>query len=429
MFSLRHSSVRRQSRRGAVVVLVAVSLAAVLAFVAIAVDGGGLLDRRRKAQSTADAAALAAAEVLFRTYPTTHGLDSEGMAEQSALSVAAANGFTNDGTNSVVDVRTNPELYAGGPNEGNMIPLGCAEVTVQYNEQRYFSGVIGSGTIPVVARAVARGTWEPADVAIHVLDLHRSASLSATGESSITVTGASVIVNSDAADAASSNGGTVTASPMNITGGTSVSGSKGGFFGDINYGTPPEPDPLRHLPEPNINGQTVQSQGPLHLSNGQRTLQPGTYRGGISVSGKGSLVMEPGVYYMDGGGFSFSGQGDLLAQGVMIFNAPTKSSETVDISGTGSIVMSPPTDGLYKGLTLFQDRESPNTLSVSGGGYMDITGTFYAANGTLKVSGGGDSKVGSQYISRYLEVVGNGGLSIDYDKDTAIPRRVWHLVE
>jgi hypothetical protein len=91
--------------------------------------------------------------------------------------------------------------------------------------------------------------------------------------------------------------------------------------------------------------------------------------------------------------------------------------------------MSPPTGGIYKGLTLFQDRESGNDLSVSGGGAMDITGTFYAAGGLMKVSGGGDSKVGSQYISRFLTIAGNGGLRIDYDPSNAIPRRILGLVE
>jgi hypothetical protein len=409
--------------------MVAVSIAVVLAFVAIAVDGGWLLEIRRKSQATADAAALAAAETLFREYPQHYGLDVSGNAADAALSIAAANGFNNDGTTSVVNVRTAPETYSGGPNVGKPIPAGVAEVEVQYNQKRYFSSIIGSGTIPVPARAVAAGSWKAADVAIHVLDLHRPSSLNTTGESVVSVRGAKVIVNSDAPDAMNSNGGTISAPTFDVTGGSSISGTKGDFIGDINYGTPPEPDPLRNLPEPIANGQNIQSNGPLHFSNGTRMLSPGTYRGGISVSGQGTLIMEPGIYYMDGGGFVFSGQGDLNANGVMIFNAPTKSSEVVSITGTGSIVMSPPTEGNYKGLTLFQDRESPNTMTVSGGGYMDIVGTFYAAGGTLKVGGGGDGRVGSQYISRFLEIAGNGGLRIDYDPDKAIPARTLNLIE
>jgi hypothetical protein len=281
----------------------------------------------------------------------------------------------------------------------------------------------------VKARAVARGNWEPAFVGIHVLDLHAQASLTATGESFVTVTGASVIVNSDHPEAATSTGGTLTADHFAITGGTSISGGKGAFIGDIHYGTPPQPDPLRHIPEPDKSTMTTQRNNTLHVSNGTKTISPGVFKGGIVVSGQGNLVMQPGVYYMDGGGFSFTGQGSLAAVGVMIFTAPKQSSDVIDISGTGNILLSPPTTGLYKGLSLFQDRESTNTLSVSGGGGMNITGTFYAANAMMKVSGGGDSKVGSQYISRYLTITGNGGMHIDYNPQQAIPRRVLGLVE
>jgi hypothetical protein len=423
------SVVGRKSRRGAIVVLVAVSLAVILGFVAIAIDGGGLLEQRRRAQATADAAALAAAEDLFRNYPQNRGYDLDGTAEAYAYNIAAANGFANDGTRTVVSVRISPEAYAGGPNKGKTLPRGYAEVTVQHNQPRYFAAILGSGDVPVHARAVARGNWEPAYVGIHVLDLYRSAAMKATGESVVTVNGASVIVNSNAADAASSTGGTVTASPFNITGGSNVSGNKGGFYGDINYGTPPEPDPLRHIPEPNRNDYAEQSQGPIHFSNGDRTLRPGIYNGGISVSGKGNLTLEPGIYYMDGGGFAFSGQGNLVAEGVMIFNMPKKSSDVVDISGLGNIIMSPPTEGVYTGLTLFQTRGSTNTMSVAGNGFMDIAGTFYNANGTLVVGGNGSGNIGSQYISRFLEIIGNGNLLIDYDPTQAIPRRILNLVE
>jgi hypothetical protein len=91
--------------------------------------------------------------------------------------------------------------------------------------------------------------------------------------------------------------------------------------------------------------------------------------------------------------------------------------------------MTPPTTGIYQGMTLFQDRESANTLTVSGGGNFHVTGTFYAANALMKVSGGGNSRVGSQFISRFLEINGNGALNIDYDPNQAIPRRIIGLVE
>jgi len=303
---------------------------------------------------------------------------------------------------------------------------------VQYNQSRYFSAVIGSGTIPVTARAVARGKWEPAFVGIHVLDLHQKGSLNATGTAAVNVTGgAKVIVNSDDPSAAITNGGTITAPTINITGGASVTGGKGGFYGGVNLGTEPQPDPLRNIPQPDINSLPEQSKNKTQYSNGSHTLAPGVYHGGISISGKGSLTLLPGIYYMDGGGFSMSGQGDLYAAGVMIFNAPQSNSDTISITGSssGSIYITPPTDGLYEGLTLFQDRNATPTLTVSGGGNMYVTGTFYAANAMMKVSGGGTGHVGSQFISRYLELGGNGALNIDYDPNQAIPRRILGLVE
>jgi hypothetical protein len=416
----------RLTRRGAIIVLVAISLAVVLAFVAIAIDGGGLLEERRQAQATSDAAAIAGAEDLFRNFPANKGIDVDGTATARAREIAADNGYSGDGVRSTVTVHTYPEAYTGGPNEGNEIPKGYCEVSVQYNQPRYFSAIFGTGDLPIPARAVARGSWAPSNIGIHVLDLHRPSSLYGNGNATVEVNGAKVIVNSDDPEAAMSNGLTMKADEFKITGGSATTGG-GQFIGDIEYNTPPEPDPLRHIPEPTTEGMPVNNK--LQFANGSRTATPGVYRGGISVSGQGNLTLEPGIYYMDGGGFSFSGQGNLTARGVMIFNAPTSNSHVVDISGTGTIIMSPPTEGIYKGLTLFQDRESTNEMSVQGGGIMDITGTFYCANGTLGIGGGGSGQIGSQYISRFLEIKGNGSLRIDYDPQQAIPVRILQLVE
>lgn len=78
---------------------------------------------------------------------------------------------------------------------------------------------------------------------------------------------------------------------------------------------------------------------------------------------------------------------------------------------------------------MFQDRTSTNQMTVSGNGAFHVTGTFYAANALLTVAGGGEAAIGSQYISRFLNVVGNGNLLIDYDPDQVAPRRVLGLVE
>ena len=113
---------RRNSRRGAIAFLVAFLLVGLLACLAICVDGGGLLERRRHAQAAADAAAMAAAESLFCSYPQDRGQDVNGTAAKAAYAAAALNGFSNDGATSVVNVRTSPQTYSGGPNAGKPLP-------------------------------------------------------------------------------------------------------------------------------------------------------------------------------------------------------------------------------------------------------------------------------------------------------------------
>jgi Putative Flp pilus-assembly TadE/G-like len=429
MSILSRSSVSRQSsRRGAIVVLVAVCLSLLLVCAAISLDGGGLLEQRRRAQATADAAAMAAAESVFRNYPTDHGQDPDDAANDRGHEVAYANGFTDDGTNTIVTVHVSPERYMGGPHQGQTLPRGYAEVFVQRNQKRYFSSIIGSGTIPITARAVARGQWVPAKVGIHVLDLHAPSALRSTGNGTATVTGgAAVIVNSDDSDAAARTTGNAT---LNAVGFSIVGGiSGGGFIGAVETGTEPQPDPLRFIPEPNPSNYTTQSNNPTHYSNGNRTLQPGVYKGGISISGTANLTLAPGIYYMDGGGFSMAGQGTFTAPGVMIFNAPSGPNDRISITGNGAVTMTPPTSGIYQGMTLFQKRSATQQMNIAGNGSFTAKGTFYAANALMNVAGNGAAQIGSQFVSRYLDINGNGALNINYNPDQVVPRRVLGLVE
>jgi len=202
--------------------------------------------------------------------------------------------------------------------------------------------------------------------------------------------------------------------------------------GPVYTGRTGMPDPLSDLPVPDPSLMSKQSNNKVQYTSGNTSLQPGVFKGGISVSGTGSLTLAPGIYYMDGGGFSFSSQGSLLGNGVMIYNAPGNgNSNGISVSGQGSMVLSGPTTGVYQGVTFFQDRTSSVTGSVSGtGGQTSITGTFYFAGAQLNVNGnGGVANLGSQYISRDLSLGGNGGINIDWHPDKVARRRSIFIVE
>jgi hypothetical protein len=415
-------------RRGAVAPFVAVSLLTLTSVMALALDGGLLMHQRQRGRTAADAAALAAADNLFLHYPRNSGLDLSGSAKQAALSAAAAVGYANDGADSTVTVNIPPL-------SGNFVgKAGYAEVLITYNQPRAFSALWGSGRLPVTSRAVARGLWNSNGNGIIVLNPTMPSALNMNGGGALNVLNATVIVDSNNASAAATGGGgsVATASMFKITGGYTLSNGAS-FVGTIQTGTQPVPDPLAYLTEPDPSTMTVQSKKKLSISNGDTTLQPGVYKGGIQLSGSANVTLEPGIYYMDTGGFSIGGGVTLVGNGVMIYNAPSpkSNSDVININGNNgaSVTLSPPTSGPYKGISLFQDRTSTQSLSVAGNGNFNITGTFYAAKANLTVAGNSATSMGSQYISDSLTVTGTTATNITWNQNSTAQQRIIGLVE
>jgi hypothetical protein len=233
-----------------------------------------------------------------------------------------------------------------------------------------------------------------------------------------------------------------------MTGGFS-SNSEMNFIGEKRQ-TPPTPDPYRDVPEPdpstlpsrstrnmqtynslpnpmpnfnftvnaNVNGSTVTTH----------YLLPGVYTNGIRFT-QGNVYLRPGIYYMLGGGFSFSGQGSLTAYEVMLFNDPGKNNGSIDISGQGTVTWTPPRTGPYAGITLFQKRGATQTVKISGQGIMHIEGVLYVPNGLLTISGNGDNFVGNQLVAWRLSLSGNGTFNIPWEASKLRPVRELKLVE
>jgi Flp pilus assembly protein TadG len=420
-----------------VAVIVAVSLTALMAVAAITLDGGLLLDDRWRAQAAADTAALAAAVDLYQNYSVNQGLDPWHTAQKSALSTAAANGYSNDGATSTVTLNIPPlsGTYLGMP--------GYAEVVVQFNQPRYFSGIFSlfnanaTGAIPVVARSVARGISKGGSGnGIIVLNSTAQKALNVTGPGDVTVKSGPIIVDSNNSNAAVITGsGGVYAPEVDITGSNPghVAASTGNFVtsphaNNILTGQLPTPDPLANLPVPDPTSLTTQSTKTLNISQ-TTVLSPGRYIGGIGIAG-GNITMLPGIYYIDHGGFSVS-NGSVTGTGVMIYNDPTPGSgEKVTITG-GNFDLSAPTSGTYQGIVIFQARDAGNVpLAITGAGTSQMIGTVYASSSPVAVTGAGGATIGSQFISDTLTVTGAGPFTVDWAGHPAPPgQRDMRIVE
>jgi Flp pilus assembly protein TadG len=420
----------KTGRRATVAVLVALSITMLLGMVAVSVDGGLLQDNKRRVQNAADAAALAAGNMLFVNYPKISSItnaDPNGAAVAAAKQSASDNGFGHNGTDKFVVVNVPPK---NGPFKDI---VGYAEVIITYKQPRYFSTVWGSTATPVVARAVGKGFWGSTGNGVIVLDPVQKAALDSSGTGSVTVTGgAAMVVNSDHTEAAAraTGGGTLTAAQFRVVGAAS-----GTFNGTVTTGVLPTPDPLAYLPVPE-----KPAAGDMKKTNtgpGSKTyyLTPGSYNN-LPNFGNGDTVIlqQGGIYYISGGLTTTNGASIIMdtatTGGVMIYNAPNGSQTNQAINLSGGIVnLSPLTSGPYAGIVMWQDRASDVPMSIQGQGGMTIKGTFYAANAQLQVSGQGSNTIGSQYISRTLSLSGGGNVLIDYNNDDTARTREVRLAE
>jgi hypothetical protein len=160
------------------------------------------------------------------------------------------------------------------------------------------------------------------------------------------------------------------------------------------------------------------------------TLSPGTYVGGIAIDGTASVTLLAGVYYMQGGGFSVSGNGSVTDKGagVVLVNAPAGPSDVISITGQGSMSLTASSSltgayAAYDHIAIFQDPASANAITVTGASAsLTASGTLYAPGALLKIDGKGKVVVstdtnptGGQVIVFDTTVSVNGALTINAD--------------
>lgn len=441
---------RTPKRSATIAPLVAVTMSGLLGVTAIAMEGGNILEQRRRVQGAADAAALSAAADLYVNYATNSGDDSlNHTASAQALSNAADNGYANDddGTRragtSTVSPALYPSNYTGGPNQGTQIPRGYVEITITFNVARYFSQLWGSSTIAVFTRSAARGQWLPSPHGVIALNPTASPGLTSRGSPGvIAVTGnAPIIVNSNATPAADGN---ITASQIYAVGTSLVGG--------VPYSKlpAPYPDPLAYIPQPSATGATNALGKGLpynppsigtDVPSGQPIYGPGIYDTAPSAGGgkgKGGSGPGSGVRFQPDPanpqyapvavlltGWGTLSQQTVQSNGIMLF----ASTEGSHFSGPSTVTLNAPTSGPYTGIAYFQDRSNTSPLIISGQGAVTINGAYYAPVSPLSVRGIGSITINGQLIFDSGDTRGNGTLNINYTASQVGRTRQIRLVE
>jgi hypothetical protein len=163
------------------------------------------------------------------------------------------------------------------------------------------------------------------------------------------------------------------------------------------------------------------------------TLYPGLYPGGLEFK-SGTFYLEPGIYWLGGGGIRMNSTGANLISvpsggttrcttpeqdcGIMIFNseiAGVSGGAAGDVhlnGGNADTFLHPIDDPVYGGIVFFQDRDlNPQPeLQLNGSSTdMEVRGTVYSAGGRVRANGNTGDLITDQVIANTYNHNGNDG--------------------
>lgn len=462
----------RDAADGQIIVLFALSLLVILGIAALVFDVGQSFVDRRKEQNVADAAALAAARYL-PSCPKPQSASNCPAAVTAAVDLATSQGYTDGSNGAHVTVKIPPGTeseYAGAAD--------TVEVQISSVRGSVFGGVFGRWSATTGALGVAQNsTGYSLPYSLLALDPHGCGVNKITGTGGVTV-GGTVHVDSDCSSQALllSGNGVLTAPECDVVGAVQVSGGATDHCASQPSGVTVFGDPLRELPPPPLPALPAAvewisggshpipagcpgSSSPASAANPVTCsftssyasyvfrLYPGFYPGGLSFQG-GTFYLEPGIYWLGGGGYSQNGTGNAvistapggttLGGGVLFYltqdpdptiqagcvTAPTGPGCFAGWSmngGASNLQIQGMQSGPYAGMVIYVDRTYAGaTVQLNGASTsFSLTGTVYAPSAVVTINGNGATSVSAQVIAYDVVATGNGGaLNVPYASDS-----------
>jgi len=388
-------------------IYIGLALPVLLGFSGMAVDGSIWFANKRSMQASADAAAFSAALEMTR-------VNDDSLAKSRAISDAEDNQY-NPSTGDTIEVNSPPKY---GPYSGNNAAF---EAIVSRPSPSFLSRIIHGEQVTVSARAVAI-VANPGGTPC-VLSLESSAQDGImVNNGTLNSGGCRVQANStDPWALRNFSGGVLDATTIDVVGGFDDDGT---MTSTPTTGAMPVPDPFAGIPTPNVGGC---DHTDLSISGNITTdppLQPGTYCGGISVSGKATVIFEPGTYVITD---SAGNPGSLHVTGnqASVTSLPggvtfyTDGESTIDVAGNGVVDLKAPTSGPYTGMLFYGDPYAAEDTqhTVTGSADMLYDGFMYFRTSVLKINGNGTGEASNYMgaVARQIRFGGNGEMLFQYD--------------
>ena len=393
-------------------------------FLALAIDGGNLLHKRRMAQAASDAAAVAAAEEVVRSDPSNE--------QNAANALAKLNGFD-------TTLATNPATahIPTQPATGNYAASGYVEVDVSQPISTYFAKVIKLGpTFTVMGRGIA-GANMVAPTCI-CLEGATGMDLNMSNNSKLTAAGCGITIDSGSSNAAqivgsanvtSTSIGSISANwyPSGVNNaGTIGTGTKvvQGIGASCAPPVPTAPDKSTYSgsnctadPSTHYQGGSSFSVGPN--SNSTYTTTQTTQSGSLvcytslTIGDNNKAVnVNSGIYVINGGSLHFlsgnSNHSNTGGSGVFFYLV---NGASLTIDNGANVNLTAFTSGTYANTLIYQDAADTNALSVQGGSNTSFNGAIYAPGAAVTLGNGSGNAISANIAAKSLTMNGGGTLN------------------
>ena len=389
------------SERGNVLILMGLSMPMLVGLAGLGTDTIQWTLMKQQLQRSADSAAM-------------NGAYAKAQAENATVNANLDLSKTLDGFVGVgVTVQNAPTTgtYAGN--------VRAVRVALTYSQALPFSSLFLS-TPPTISVEATAAVLNNGDYCVISLEDSNTTGVTFTGNSSVNL-GCGVATNATGSSAVTASGSTsVRASPIVAVGIVPASSNFQTGTSLISYSIP-QRDPFASLADPTSDIPSPCNGGSVVVgSKKSETLNPGCYS---SITVRGDLTMNPGVYYIKGGGFSTNSQANIVATGVtIILTGDGTNIGQVDMNGGANIQMSAPTSGPYQGVLFYKDRDSPSSNNdvFNGGASGHFLGAIYMPSQSITLSGNSSFTTDClQLVARKIEMTGNTSITNNCPVGTA----------
>lgn len=395
----------RRDKRGSVLILTAASLPLVIGAAAMTTDMIQWALWKRELQRQADSGALAGAFALTqsKTVSSTVTADLTKNAD-TTLTVTPTIDY-------VVDSGPTSGAFANNPS--------AVRIVLQTSRKLPFSSLFLS-TAPTIQAEATAAIVPVGEYCVVALEKTAEVGIS-IGGSAIVNMGCGMIANStgkNGIDAVNAYGNAaVTSTPIAAVGAMSPDSHFAAGTTFLPY-SPPQADPFEDLPNPVLPADcpdnNIVNNLKVQPSDPPKTLDPGCYTGGVDL--KGSVTLNPGIYYIDGSSVTINSGAVVTGTDVTIIltnSSNPSAAASIDINGGATVNLSATKNGTYAGVLIYQDRRANyGTEKINGNSSSSLEGAVYMPGRQVDFNGG--AGIGTQclqLVARRVIFSGNATVS------------------